>query len=147
MRRQLSPLMLAIVNSAIIPSLVDRSARFSFYETKSQRERNNSIKNMFFMALNMIFLPLTGLVTIDEFIELFVKNESNFIDIISKNMGSMAAFFLTYLLQVTFLSNMIQLLDLPHFMYKTIVGGFMSFSTDKWKDDWYFPLGYYTAYT
>ena len=99
------------------------------------------------MALNMIFLPLTGLVTIDEFINLMVTSDLEFVNVISKNMGSMAAFYVTYLLQVTFLSNCIQLLDLPHFMYKSFVSNFMIFRTEKWTDDWFFPLGYFTAYT
>ena len=98
---------------------------------------------MLYMVLNMIFLPLTGLVTLDEFIILFFSNDLDFIEVISRNMGSMAAFFGTYLLQVTFISNCIMLLDIPHFLYRTLKGTLKSFFIDSFEDDWFFDLGYY----
>lgn len=71
------------------------------------------------MAINMVFLPLTGLISIEELIKYLASFDLNIIDAISKNIGAMAAFFVSYVMQVTFISNCIQLLDLPHYIVKT----------------------------
>ena len=99
------------------------------------------------MAINMVFLPLTGLISIEELIHYLASFDINIIDAISKNIGAMAAFFVSYVMQVTFLSNCIQLLDLPHFLVKTFKYYLRSFQMRPFKDDWFFDLGYYTSYT
>ena len=75
--------------------------------------------NLIFMAINMVFLPLTGLVSIEELIKYFASFDFKIIDVISQNIGAMAAFFVSYVMQVTYISNCIQLIDLPHFIVKT----------------------------
>jgi len=59
----------------------------------------------------------------------------------------MAAFITTYLVQVIFITNCIQMLDVPHF----IVKGFLTFVNwlrhRPYKDDWYFQIGYYQSFT
>ena len=57
---------------------------------------------------------------------------------IASNVGDLATFMLTYLMQVVFITNCIQMLDVPHFLWK----GF--FTLVNWiryrpyKDDWFF---------
>lgn len=70
-RRQLSPLLLAIVNSGVIPVCCDTAATLALKETKSDKQIKSLILNLLFMGLNMIFLPLTGLVSLNEFVTLF----------------------------------------------------------------------------
>lgn len=40
--------------------------------------RKSLVLNMLYMGLNMIFLPLTGLVSIKEFVSLFINGEEEF---------------------------------------------------------------------
>jgi len=54
--------------------------------------------NLIFMGINMVFLPLTGLITIDELLKYFASFDFKFIDAISKNIGAMAAFFVSYVM-------------------------------------------------
>ena len=63
-RRQLSPLLLAFVNSAVIPVCCDMAAMVAWKETKSDKQIKSLLLNMMFMAMNMIFLPLSGLVSL-----------------------------------------------------------------------------------
>jgi hypothetical protein len=63
-----SPLSLALCNAVIIPLLVDLTAMLSYRETKSAEQRTIFQLNLFFMTMNMIFLPLTGLVSIKDFL-------------------------------------------------------------------------------
>jgi hypothetical protein len=100
-----SPLSLALCNAVIIPLLVDLTAMLSYRETKSAEQRTIFQLNLFFMTMNMIFLPLTGLVSIKDFLSTIA--DKSFLDQISKNMGQMAAFFATYLMQTTFIFNCI----------------------------------------
>jgi uncharacterized membrane protein (DUF485 family) len=99
--------MIALCNVIIIPFLVDIIAASQFKETKSQMQSKILRLNLIFMSLNMIFLPLTGLVQIEEFLNIFVNIDISVIDTISKNIGEMAAFFTSYVMQVTFISNCI----------------------------------------
>ena len=78
---------------------------------------------------------------------LFLKSDLEFVDVISQNLGSMAAFFATYILQITFLSNCIQLLDIPHLFMRTMMALFRNLLYENLQDSWFFSLGYYQAYT
>jgi len=73
--------------------------------------------NLCFMGLNMIFLPLTGLISLQDFLDYFITKEYTLLEDISSHMGQMAAFFASYLIATTFLFNCIQLLDIPHFLH------------------------------
>jgi hypothetical protein len=54
--------------------------------------------NLFFMGLNMIFLPLTGLISLNDFLDYFVEKELTILDDVVSHMGQMAAFFVSYLM-------------------------------------------------
>ncbi len=60
-------------------------------------------------------------------------------------MGLMGAFFLKYLLQITLVSNAIQLLDLPHFIVKSLKKCCHKNKSKKepYVDTWFFDLGYH----
>lgn len=66
------------------------------------------------MAINMVILPLTGLLTIQNLTDYIWKADLEVFETISKNIGQMAAFFAIYLMNTTFIFNCVHLLDLPH---------------------------------
>lgn len=122
----LLPLMMLVTNIIALPLLVDLVAALRIKETKSEVQRITLRLNLFYMSLNIVFLPLTGLVDYTKFFELLATSTSFYttIESLSKQMGTMLAFFVSYIIQVSFLTNMIQLLDLPHFVVKSILNCF-----------------------
>lgn len=68
--------MIALVNVLIIPVFVDLAAKIQYKETKSDMQKTILILNFIYMALNMIFLPLTGLVSLDEFLSYVVNADT-----------------------------------------------------------------------
>ena len=97
--------------------------------------------NLVFMFLNMILLPLAGLVTYEQLLG-FARDENfkiqDLIDAVSSNVGGMASFFAIYLMQVTFLSNLVQLFDIPHLLYKLLMKTIAYFKEKPYVDDFYF---------
>ena len=145
-----SPLVIALVNIGIVPCFVDLVAYMVNNETKSGVQYDILWMNLVFMMLNMILLPLTGLVSYEELL-VFIREE-NFefdavINAVARNMGNMASFFSVYLMQVTFLSNLIQLYDVPHLMYKSLFRIVSYIQQKHFEDDFFFQLGYYQGYT
>jgi hypothetical protein len=100
-------LSLALCNAVIIPVLVDVVAKFAYKETKSEEQSHIFVMNLIFMTINMIFLPLTGLISINDLLKVFLYSELDFVQQVSSHMGQMAAFFATYIMQTTFVSNCI----------------------------------------
>mmetsp|Transcript_17150 Transcript_17150/g.16369 ORF Transcript_17150/g.16369 Transcript_17150/m.16369 type:complete len:126 (+) Transcript_17150:1390-1767(+) len=113
---------MVLFNFVLIPLLVDLVAALDTHETKSGKQLSILRINFVFMILNNIFLPMTGLITIKEFLDLTLNSieAKKLFQEIAKNIGLMGAFFLKYLMQITFISNGVQLLDLPHFLVKTL---------------------------
>ena len=91
------------------------------------------------MHINMLILPLTGLITYEQIIS-FIKENSfeQLLTFMSGNVGAMAAFMMSYLLQVVFITNCIQMLDTPHFCYKYFFTLFNWVRHKPYKDDWLF---------
>lgn len=145
-----SPLIIALVNVGIIPFLVDFYSFFQISRTKSEIQKNILNMNIFYMTLNMIILPLTGLISFEEILLLAKSDKIMIVDILgvlSSNLGNMASFFVTYIMQVTFLSNCIQLFDIPHFLWKNMFSFLYWLKQKPYEDDWFYQLGYYWAFT
>lgn len=70
---------LALCNAVIIPVLVDVVANFAYKETKSEEQSHIFVMNLIFMSINMIFLPLTGLISIDDLLKLILQSELDFV--------------------------------------------------------------------
>lgn len=122
----------------IIPVLVDVVANFAYKETKSEEQSHIFVMNLIFMSINMIFLPLTGLISIDDLLKLILQSELDFVRQVSSHMGQMAAFFATYIMQTTFVSNCIQLLDLPHLIISQFSKLVDRFKDREFKDKYAF---------
>merc|ERR1712176_441302 len=102
------------------------------------------------MGLTMIILPMSGLVTFEELMS-FIREEelspSKIITTMAKNMGNMSAFFTIYIMQVTFITNLVQLYDVPHLVTR-LIGRYRAFLTErKHVDTYFFQIGYYQGFT
>ena len=101
-------LVLVLVNIVIIPFFVDMAAMLMDNETKSSMQKKIMYMNMILMHINMLILPLAGLITYEQIID-FIKRETfeNLLSEISQNVGTMASFIMKYLVQVIFITNCI----------------------------------------
>lgn len=76
-------------------------------------------KNFFFQIFNIIFLQLTGQAIILGALEWFgKKNFEDWPKMLGTNLVNNNWFFLRYSIQIAFISNAIQLLDIPHHFIK-----------------------------
>jgi len=64
-----TPMILFVFNYLFIPTLVDWISYYEEYETKSQRHMNNLYRYFLYMLINTVFLPITGLTTIQDFLQ------------------------------------------------------------------------------
>ncbi len=67
----------------LIPLFVDIVAKSNYNETKSEQQLKIFVMNLIFMSLNMIVLPLTGLISIQDLMCYIVNNEWRVIEDIS----------------------------------------------------------------
>lgn len=102
--------------------------------------------------MNILFLQLTAQTTIIAFIEYSFSEEiNNLPEQFGKNLVNNNFFFLRYSMQITFLSNGVQLLDIPHHSIKFIKYIFHLLSQrkevikKKFIDDFAYDLGYYQS--
>ena len=102
--------------------------------------------NLIFMGLNMIALPLTGLVEISELINYFVKTGLNPVDL-SERIGTTAAYFTNYVMQVSLLSNGMFLIDGVHFFYIVFQQLKHLFFSGPLIDDFPFDIGYNKSFS
>jgi high-affinity K+ transport system ATPase subunit B len=63
-----------LVNTVLIPSLIDLMVRFEDFETKSERQLSILMRNYVFMMLNSVLLPLTSQKTIEDFISILGRS-------------------------------------------------------------------------
>lgn len=72
------------------------------------------------MTFTTILLPLTGFITIRDFINTALLNieQQDLFSFLSKSMGTLSHYFLSYMLGLAFVANGFSLLDIPHNMNK-----------------------------
>ena len=113
------PLIVVIMNSGIIPVIVGYIAVAELHYKRSYREKSIFVKNVVFMVINCFFIPTFGVLSwskIKECIKYLLVTHWD-MDI-SEGFIRNSYFFLRYAIQVTFISNGIQLLALPQFFVK-----------------------------
>ena len=97
----LTPLFLFLFNYVFIPTVVDNISYLEEYETKSKRHQRNLAKQFFFIILNTLFLPVTGLVSIRKFF-FYVSDEEQIdrfaLNVFSENILNYSDLFLRYLI-------------------------------------------------
>jgi hypothetical protein len=113
------PLIVVIMNSGVIPVIVGYIAVAELHYKRSYREKSIFVKNVVFMVINCFIIPTFGVLSWPKLKEcikyLFVTHWD--MDI-SEGFIRNSYFFLRYAIQVTFISNGIQLLSLPQFFVK-----------------------------
>lgn len=107
------------------------------------------------MIINMIFLPILNITTIQNFFTYITKQNLDTFQVeLATRALKTSEFYLKYLIQMTFLTNIIQILDIPHYLYMAMKKGCCKCGKKKSKfesedeiiDDWYFDLGYHYAW-
>jgi len=98
--------------------MIDFIAEVEDHKQKSRKQLAILNKNFIFMVINAILLPLTELTTIKQLVAYVAHLKWEDVPTaFSKNIFKSEFFFLRYMIQLTFISNGIQLLDLPHVMF------------------------------
>lgn len=133
-------------NYIFIPTLVAWTTYFEEIETISTRYRNNLFKQFFFMMVNTVFIPITQTATISSFLSYVTERDIDDFQIeLSEKFLKTSEFFLKYIIQCTFMTNIVQVLDIPHFLYirfKRLMSRSKAYEEDDVVDDWFFDLGY-----
>lgn len=142
------------MNVILIPFFIDIVVMMEDHKTKSSRQVAILNRNFFFMLLNSLLLPLTGLTTIKSFIQALEEQDvMNWPSYFAKNLLTTYNYFITYFIQLTFLSVGFWLLDLPHQIVKWIGKTYHDYWEKKkrnpkpYVDTYAFDLGYHSAYS
>lgn len=144
----ISPCLIMLVNYICIPTIVEMLSHYEGYKLKSRRHKMNLFKQFLIITIASIFIPVT---TNDGQISSFLnymseKDMGRFQMEMASNFMRMSDYFLRYLIQCTFLSNIIAFLDIPHKLYMFFKNRFSKYDEDI-PDDWYFDLGYQYAFS
>lgn len=105
------------------------------------------------MVMNSLLLPLTGLTTIKVLLMALANEElTNWPEFLALNLGTTYNYFITYFIQLTFLSVGFWLLDIPHQIVKCISKAKHNFNQRNkpvkkpFFDTYAYDLGYHSAY-
>lgn len=144
----ISPCLIMLVNYIFIPTIVEMLSHHEGYKLKSRRHKMNLFKQFLIITIASIFIPVT---TNDGQISSFInymaeKDIGKFQMEMATNFMGMSDYFLKYLIQCTFLTNIIAFLDIPHKLYMFFKNRFRKYDEDI-PDDWYFDLGYQYAFS
>lgn len=148
--------MMIVFNYTFIPFCINKTSEFSDYERKSDKHMSNMKWYYFFLLINSLIIPITGINSIKEVAQSAVDQSKDFNSIISDKLSLCSNFFINYIASQTFLGQSMQILDIGHTMYFLVVklwmnGHFtcktmtkeqqMERTLSAWKDDWYFDIG------
>ena len=146
--------MTMFMNVILIPFFIDVMVALEDHPTKSSRQITILNRNFFFMLLNSLLLPLTGLASIKAFWKALENEEVvNWPSYFAANLMTTYAYFFTYFIQLTFLSVGFWLLDLPHQTVKFISESYHNFqqrnklNKKPFVDTYAYDLGYHSSYS
>ncbi len=112
-------LIVVIMNSGVIPVIAGYIAMYELHYKRSYREKSIFVKNVVFMVVNCFFIPTFGVLNWERFKNVFLWIIQNYLYLdITEGFIKNSYFFMRYIIQVTFISNGIQLLALPQFFVK-----------------------------
>lgn len=110
-----SPLIIIFINFVIIPFLIDVSVLFEDHQRESNIQISIIWRIFFFMLLNTLLIPITEASTAQVF---FQKLETKHLDqwptLLSGNMMAQQYVFIKFIVQLTFITNGLSLIDAPH---------------------------------
>ena len=147
--QSIQPFIIFMFNYIFIPTLVDYISYFEEIENKSVRHQNNLFKQFFFIMINSVFIPITQSKNIETFFKYFFNEKyQSFSMQLSENFLRSSEFFLRYIIQLTFLTNIMQILDIPHYLYMGLKKMLNKtyYTNEQVEDDYYFDIGYSYAF-
>jgi len=152
--KYINTLMTLCFNTIFIPLLIDFLILFEAFDTKSDRQLAILNRNFFFMMINTLFIPLTGVGTIKAFLQAAKDQKvTDWPSWISQGMLLQYSYFTVYFIQLTFLSVGWWFLDIPHHIMRWFFERRhrkkMENSVRKtpFIDTYAFDLGYHSSYT
>jgi hypothetical protein len=93
----LSTAMTMLMNVILIPFFIDIMVLIEDFPTKSERQLAILNRNFFFMLMNSLLLPLTGLTTIKVLLMALANEElTNWPEYLAQNLGTTYNYFITY---------------------------------------------------
>jgi hypothetical protein len=163
MADQVTPLVLMLFNQQLIPFCVAKVGEFTDFELKSDKHISTMRQYFFFLLLNTVVMPITGITTMEQVLKKTVDSYGGTVQAnISRNLVNSSTFFLKYIISCTFLSSCLLIFDVGHQVYNLIIkGGLCSkkrteeqlrekkvqHSLSAYKDVWYFDMGSHIAFT
>jgi hypothetical protein len=114
-------LIVVLMNSLIIPFVVGYIAMFELHYKRSYREKSIFVKNVVFMLVNCFIIPTFGVLNVNK-MKSYIKYllNSGWDWDVSEALVRNTYFFMRYIIQVTFISNGIQLLALPQYFVRKV---------------------------
>ena len=87
-----------------------------YFETKTERELNRLKKYFFYIWINAIILPITGMQNINDVLGHIINKHNvwQVEKILDENVIQKSKFFLLYLLTSAFVIQAVNLVDVPH---------------------------------
>ena len=161
---QITPIILMLFNYQFIPFCVNKTGEFSDFELKSDKHISNMRKYYFFLLLNTIILPISGITTMGTIMQKFIDKRGilELHTLITNNLVKSSTFFIRYVMSCTFFSSCFLIFDIGHQMYRLFVQreflkgirtvdeveeDKMKRTLSAYKDVWYFDMGYHIAFT
>lgn len=152
---QVAPLITILFNYMFIPTCIRIGSRFINYELQLDQLLTDLRLLYFFLLINTVIIPITGLASVQLVLEKTTEKMSLKLvkELISSNLPTYSTFFMKYLVSCTFISSSVQIMDLAHIMmnkfYATINSERaiseqelkMKKSLSMNKDSWYFDFG------
>ncbi len=93
------PAMIVLFNYIFIPTLVDWFSYLIGFEKKSTRHKSNLMKQFIIIVIASIFIPITGMDTIESFIKYMTEQDIHKFHLeMSNNFLRSSDYFLRYLI-------------------------------------------------
>lgn len=148
-----TPLIIIFINFVIIPSLVDFSVLFEDHQRESNIQISIIWRIFFFMLLNTLLIPITEASTAQVFFQkLEAKHLEEWPTLLSGNMMTQQYVFIKFIVQLTFITNGLSLIDAPHRIVHWIQKKYHNYRQrdslykEPCIDDYQFDLGYNQSY-
>ncbi|TNV83763.1 hypothetical protein FGO68_gene13698 [Halteria grandinella] len=142
----IQPSVTFMVNFVFVPTLVYFFSGLMGFPLKSLRYRYSLFWQLLFVIIFTVLIPITNKDSIESFWRYLAQTDvikDLYLEIGRKFLESQD-FFMTYIIQLTFVSNSFAMLDLAHWTYLKVTKG--GGSTNAVKDDWYFDYAYFFAF-
>jgi calcium permeable stress-gated cation channel len=148
-----APLIVIAINFLLIPTLIQISTLFEDHYLYSEIQHSQLWRIFFFMLLNVLLIPITEATTALALMDKFEATDAKeWPTLLSSNMMAQQYVFLKLIIQLTFVTNGLTLLDAPHRIMK-FIGQWLhereqseSLLKTQYRDEYEYDLGYNQSY-